>query len=466
VVLRKRALSSAASLALSVRRRLALLTSPPAPGVEQLRLPWNEDRLGDEAPEDLLGARGLDDEARERACLEEIAGAADEAARVESKLAFLLRFVRRVREPVVIFTEYRDTLAQIASALGGEHHPLLLHGEMLPRERTAVQAAFNRDGGILLATDAASEGLNLHHTCRLVVHFELPWTPMRLEQRTGRVDRFGQARRVHEILLVAQDTAERLVFAPLLTRARAAAARHGRSLHALDESTVAAALMDGVDVVPAPLDQPSPAERLDLGDEARVEAGRVLLHRRLRLRVGAAIQNGTRIPVHLGPAGCNRVLVVAAVELVSRTGQVLHSELVPILVSVRVDAADVSAREVNRWADGFVAQSSTSLLTRAREHAGPSIDRAIARIRAAVGVASARERAMLTTIAPVAQRLVQAGLFDRRALNESRKRHTTAVLLTEEAAARLDLHPAREIETRARIVAIRGWRGLAPTSTR
>jgi superfamily II DNA or RNA helicase len=466
VVLRKRALSSAASLAISVRRRLALLTSPPAPGAEQLLLPWDEDQLGDDAPDDLLGARGLDDDARERALLEEIAGAADEAARVESKLAFLLRFVRRVREPVVIFTEYRDTLAQIASTLGGDRHLLLLHGEMLSRERTAVRRAFNREGGILLATDAASEGLNLHHTCRLVVHFELPWTPMRLEQRTGRVDRFGQTRRVHEVLLVAQDTAERLVFAPLLNRARAAASRHGWSLRALDESTVAAALMDGIDVVPAHLDQPPSSERLDLADEARAEADRVLLHRRLRVRVGAAVRNGARIPVHLEAAGCSQVLVIVAVELVSRTGQVLHSELVPILVAARVDVASLSAREVNRWADEFVARCHAAILTRAREHAAPVVDRAVAGILASTDSASARERAMVTAIAPTAQQLVQAGLFDRRALNEARKRHTTAALLTGEAAARLEGDPAREIETRARILAIRGWCGRMPRPTR
>ena len=51
-----------------------------------------------------------------------------------------------------------------------------------------------REGGVLLATDAAGEGLNLHHNCRVVVNLELPWNPMRLEQRIGRVDRIGQTR--------------------------------------------------------------------------------------------------------------------------------------------------------------------------------------------------------------------------------------------------------------------------------
>ena len=61
---------------------------------------------------------------------------------------------------------------------------------------------------LLLATDAAAEGLNLHHGCRLVINLELPWNPMRLEQRIGRVDRIGQRRTVHAFHLVASGTGE------------------------------------------------------------------------------------------------------------------------------------------------------------------------------------------------------------------------------------------------------------------
>ena len=107
---------------------------------------------------------------------------------------------------------------------------------------------------MLLATDAASEGLNLQRRCRAVVHYELPWSPARLEQRTGRVDRIGQSRRVHEILLVAGDTAERLVLAPLAKRAaRAGSAMPGSSrlVDAIAESRVASAVMDGEPIVHA-----------------------------------------------------------------------------------------------------------------------------------------------------------------------------------------------------------------------
>jgi superfamily II DNA/RNA helicase len=71
---------------------------------------------------------------------------------------------------------------------------------------------------ILLATDAAGEGLNLHHTCRIVINLELPWNPMRLEQRIGRVDRIGQRRTVHAFHLVAAGTGEEELLAGLRER--------------------------------------------------------------------------------------------------------------------------------------------------------------------------------------------------------------------------------------------------------
>ena len=77
---------------------------------------------------------------------------------------------------------------------------------------------------MLLATDAAGEGLNLHGRCRAVINLELPWNPMRLEQRIGRVDRIGQTRRVHAFHLISSRTGEQRILEYLrakLTRARA-----------------------------------------------------------------------------------------------------------------------------------------------------------------------------------------------------------------------------------------------------
>ena len=87
---------------------------------------------------------------------------------------------------------------------GGERHDVL-------------RRFVNGEVTLLLATDAASEGLNLHQRCRLVINLELPWTPVRLEQRIGRVERLGQQRRVHAVHLLAANTCEEESVAVLAT---------------------------------------------------------------------------------------------------------------------------------------------------------------------------------------------------------------------------------------------------------
>jgi len=77
------------------------------------------------------------------------------------------------------------------------------------------------------APDAAGEGLNLHEHCRTVINLELPWNPMRLEQRIGRVDRIGQRRRVHAFHLVAAGTGEARLLDRLSVRVSRAGARVG-----------------------------------------------------------------------------------------------------------------------------------------------------------------------------------------------------------------------------------------------
>ncbi len=179
----------------------------------------------------------------------------------------------------------------------------------------ARSTAFNDSGGILIATDAASEGLNLHHRCRVVIHFELPWNPSRLEQRAGRVDRLGQTRRVHELALVAAHTAERLVVAPLVTRLAATATKRGRMLDALTESRVAEAVMQNMEPARVIVEQraATPAFAVpppeDLASQAVREAARLEHHRRLVARsslaaeaeagqraVAAALRRRTRVP--------------------------------------------------------------------------------------------------------------------------------------------------------------------------
>ena len=110
-------------------------------------------------------------------------------------------------ERLIVFTEYKTTLDYLANRLRREYPAdriLTLFGVGGPTgmgatERDSVKAAFNdpdADVRILVATDAASEGLNLHRTARYLLHYDCPWNPSRLEQRNGRLDRYGQARNV------------------------------------------------------------------------------------------------------------------------------------------------------------------------------------------------------------------------------------------------------------------------------
>ena len=138
------------------------------------------------------------------------AWAAHAAARADSKAAALLSVVEDVcrpngqwgRDRIIVFTEYRDTQRWLFDLMAARHltengRTALLHGGMITEQRSAVKAAFQADPDespvrILLATDAASEGINLQNHCHRIVHYEIPWNPNRLEQRNGRVDRRGQ----------------------------------------------------------------------------------------------------------------------------------------------------------------------------------------------------------------------------------------------------------------------------------
>jgi superfamily II DNA or RNA helicase len=204
-ILLRRACSSPASLARSIERRMALLFDSTVAACEQLTLPFVATDSDDE-PAFELGVAGLRDGDEELQWLQRLTQLAGSAAARESKVQVLRRLLRRIDEPAIVFTEYRDTLQHICAGLE-EFDPLTLHGGLTPRERAEVIGRFNEgQTSLLLATDAASEGLNLQRRCRFVVNLEIPWTPLRLEQRIGRVDRIGQTRPVHALNLVASGT--------------------------------------------------------------------------------------------------------------------------------------------------------------------------------------------------------------------------------------------------------------------
>ena len=218
----RRAASSTAAITRTLERRLTLLAGA-VPQPAQPGLPWEEADNADDAGGDaVLAAPGLIDARDELKALEHLIALAQSCS-ASTKFARVKRLLDRVREPAVVFTEYRDTLASLASQLALSRRVMAIHGGLAADARRDIVDAFN--GGhadVLVATDAAGEGLNLHHRCRLVIDVELPWNPLRLEQRIGRVDRLGQRRTVHGIRLFHPGTIESAVLEHLRLRSRRA----------------------------------------------------------------------------------------------------------------------------------------------------------------------------------------------------------------------------------------------------
>ncbi len=124
---------------------------------------------------------------------------------------------------LVIFTEHRDTLTylclRIRALLGRAEAVATIHGGMSREERRHAQEAFTQDREvqILVATDAAGEGINLQRAY-LMVNYDLPWNPNRLEQRFGRIHRIGQTEVCHLWNIVAKETQEGHVYTTLLKK--------------------------------------------------------------------------------------------------------------------------------------------------------------------------------------------------------------------------------------------------------
>lgn len=229
-IFRKRVLSSSAAFAASVERRLAIVeqqSHSASPGSSeawaQLALFESDDMPGDEARA-LEASTGVP-AGRELAWLRRLHHLASVGSRTDLKLARLSTLLRRANEPAIVFTEYRDSLQAAAIALGSARPVALLHGSLPPTEqRRAIRAFVEGRAHILLATDVASQGLNLQHRARWVINLDLPWTPVRLEQRAGRVDRIGQTRPVHITVITTRHGAEAAMHARLAERQGVSAA--------------------------------------------------------------------------------------------------------------------------------------------------------------------------------------------------------------------------------------------------
>jgi superfamily II DNA or RNA helicase len=399
MVLAKRAISSPASLAESLQRRLdGLGCVDPAP--DQPGLPFLEDDASDDAA--VPNTPAFDKPHEERAVLEQLLDAARHAAGGEQKMLALVRMLRRIREPAIVFTEYRDTLNTIVSTVGSFRQIALLHGGLSPHDRRAGIAAFsNGDADLLVATDAGSEGLNLHNRCRLVINLELPWNPMRLEQRIGRVDRIGQTRTVHAINLLAAGTAEESVLSALYRRLERIR---------MSEIEMAACLIGGADFPAAAPPEPALCETTDLRSHADEEARRIA---RRRIPSHTASENGRRIAtstLRMPPAS---VIVFIRVRLLSRAGRLVEDVLLPLRVPFRPSIRGARRHQVRAMAEMFVEAMRPALFDAARTHMRRRASDLEVELSRAIAAAIGRERWIAENLYGPA-RLMQPGLFGDR----------------------------------------------------
>ena len=443
------------SLLRSIVRRRALLCARDDAAPGQLLLPLDDDQDStDEEPGSALGVPGLPALPEEVAWLDQLSAAAAAAARESRKLGAVERLVRRSREPLIVFTEYRDTLASLEHRLRRSARCVLLHGGLDRAQRLAVLNTFASGGAdVLLATDAAGVGLNLHQRCRAVVNLEVPWNPVRLEQRLGRVDRLGQSRTVHAIHLVGRASPEERVLARLVRRAARASAALAEPESAFvfpvppDDEVTAEALLglaggrslwssSSRGERSVALSVPA-LQRWDLGNAATNHA---LFQRQLR-RIHAALRatagrprGGRRVPgvmvamshpgrrpTRLLPGSGTGILAVFEHGLTDASGRVVDEGLLPFA------ATNVCLHRQGRSARAFARAVARTVAERLGPHADEAAGRRArhaARHLAeaqALGVerlqALARDANENDSLAPPPQ----PGLFDHRAEHEAER---------------------------------------------
>jgi len=121
-------------------------------------------------------------------------------------------------EKILIFTESKDTLEYLVKRINSwEYSVNFIHGGMNLPERVGAEKVFQHEKQILVATEAAGEGINLQF-CHLMINYDIPWNPNRLEQRMGRIHRYGQQKDVYIFNLVAEDTREGQVLTKLFNK--------------------------------------------------------------------------------------------------------------------------------------------------------------------------------------------------------------------------------------------------------
>jgi hypothetical protein len=221
ILMQRLVVSSTSAIRTTLERRLEALAYPQ----EQLTLfplssedEW-ADLDGQEQIDVLLSTRlkALKNERAEVKLLLK-AAAHCESLGPDAKAEALLDWIYRLQSEesnselkVLVFTEFVPSQSMLQHFLTERGFSVVcLNGSMDMEERKRVQEAFAKDARILISTDAGGEGLNLQF-CHVVINYDIPWNPMRLEQRIGRVDRIGQSHTVRAVNFVFEDSVEHRV---------------------------------------------------------------------------------------------------------------------------------------------------------------------------------------------------------------------------------------------------------------
>ncbi len=229
LILQRRLASSVRAIRCSLERRKRRLEELLLNGqwrTEKKTVDVDEDELED-APEaerfdlenellaHLTAAETKEELEREIQELKELIRLATQAEKqeVETKLNELRKVlederIRQTGEKLLIFTESRDTLDYLVEKLKSWGYSVVpLHGAQSLDERIRAEHQFREEAQIMVSTEAGGEGINLQF-CSIMVNYDIPWNPNRLEQRMGRIHRYGQRKEVHIYNLVAVDTVE------------------------------------------------------------------------------------------------------------------------------------------------------------------------------------------------------------------------------------------------------------------
>ena len=172
---------------------------------------WKEEEIW----ETLSVAKNREELEREIETLDELIARAEDIIREgsEIKIREMKDTLNRLRteqpgEKVLVFTESKDTLDYLEKRIRSWGFTVnTIHGNMKLEERVKAESVFKNETQVLVATEAAGEGINLQF-CHLMINYDIPWNPNRLEQRMGRIHRYGQTREVYVFNMVAEDTRE------------------------------------------------------------------------------------------------------------------------------------------------------------------------------------------------------------------------------------------------------------------